>query len=380
MNYLFILLILLIIFILLFFIFKYFFTNQNNQNKDRDKAKKTPLCKIITLSKNEYDLIEDFLLYYDSIVGIENIIIIDNNSDDPRVLDIYEKYIKKGLTIETESKNMLSMSEIITNAMIRYKNHATFLMPLDTDEFLFFLEKPHNRRKSFEAVLLSINDNVSVLRYELFLGSIADTKNPDYISYKHTRPARSITKFFNQGWDKLIVRADKFVSISQGNHHVIVTEGIEIKIPLGLLHFHETGSARKKERCIMSMKGYNQIDLDKELHLKTDLWKQLELVDYIISLKEFGGHRVEQYRIFLLREIIFNEIKRLLSRNPESIEEVLELVNDFEPSELEQIILLKNPISSTSVTQDEVVFYEEKLDKHIIEIFQVANFFKNLYI
>ena len=78
MNYLFILLILLIIFILLFFIFKYFFTNQNNQNKDRDKAKKTPLCKIITLSKNEYDLIEDFLLYYDSIVGIENIIIIDN--------------------------------------------------------------------------------------------------------------------------------------------------------------------------------------------------------------------------------------------------------------------------------------------------------------
>ena len=341
------------------------------------------LCKIVTLSKNEYDLIEDFLIYYDSIVGVENIVIVDNGSDDPRVLAVYEKYRKRGLTVEGDSKGMMSMAQIVTDAILRHRGGAKFIMPLDTDEFLFFVgpESLESRKKRFESILMSQGDDVSVLRYSSFLGSIADPESRDYIDHKHTRPARSITTFYDQGWDKLIVRADKFVSIAQGNHHAAVTGGRENKVPLGLLHFHETGGARKRERCIMSMKGYGQMDLALEKDLVQDLWKQLERVDLVISRKGFGGHRVDQYRIFLLREIVHVEIRRLVSRNPKSVEEVLAFVEEADkwakcPSELRSRILAKCSISAnSSVSMGDVLFHETLEKKNVIRVDQVAKFF-----
>lgn len=267
------------------------------------EASSKALAKVIVLSKDEYDLIEDFLMHHGRIFGYENIVVVDNGSTDPRVLKVYAEYIKKGVTIEVDKdRGMLSMAQIMTDAMRRHAPSCHFLVPLDTDEFVF---EAHRSASSFSADRVKehlheyLQDvNVSIVRYTCFLGSIPDPASPDYKDHKHNRPARNIVTFFNQGWDKLIVRSDCFVSISQGNHHAQITGyGETVTSPLlGLLHFHETGGARKRERCIMSMKGYgqwfNKLDLDGEI----------AACDRLVSQQLFGGHRVEQYRELLRRE------------------------------------------------------------------------------
>ena len=350
-------------------------------------VKQKSLCKIVTLTKNEYDLIEDFLIYHSSIVGIENIVIVDNGSDDERVLKTYETYKAKGLTVETDSeRGMMSMAQIVTDAMTRHKDECTFLMPLDTDEFIFFprLDSTESKKATFEAILKGVDEDVSVLRYSAFWGSIADSTSGDYVDYKHSRPARSITKFHDQGWDKLIVRASEFVSITQGNHHAVVTGGSALKVDLGLLHFHETGAARKKERCIMSMKGYSQMDLDGyHSVLKGDLWLQLRYVDYIIAQQVFGGHRVEQYRTFLRREIICQEMEGLLARRPSSLEEALQFLDDENlwvgetletPAVVRAAIVSKcRAVALGEVKKEDVIYHEASREG--IKVTQVAEFF-----
>jgi hypothetical protein len=42
--------------------------------------------------KDDWEFLDDFIFYHSRIVGTKNIHIIDNESSDPRVLAVYEKY------------------------------------------------------------------------------------------------------------------------------------------------------------------------------------------------------------------------------------------------------------------------------------------------
>jgi len=104
------------------------------------------LAKIFCMTKNEYDLIEDFILYYGYLFGYDNIIIIDNNSTDERVINIYNKYKNMGITIYFEnSYENDGQGNAFTKYMNLYKSSCKYLIGLDTDEFIFsyqdFLKK-----------------------------------------------------------------------------------------------------------------------------------------------------------------------------------------------------------------------------------------------
>ncbi|PNG99496.1 hypothetical protein TSOC_014718 [Tetrabaena socialis] len=285
------------------------------------------LVKIIVLTRNEYDLIEDFLTFYGFVFGVENIVLVDNGSDDPRVWEVYRKYHASGLTVIHEpARNMLAMASIVTAACTLYKDSCDFLLPLDTDEFMFLPAAPHISGSEFrDCILRHLRDlpkDVSVLKYGKFFGSIPDASSHDYVGYKHQRPARSIMTFYDQAWDKVIVRAPVFRSVSQGNHAAVVDSGrTDVSAVLGLLHFHETGMARQRERCIMSILGYRMFDPHG-----MNLDEQLRACDIVADKHMCGGHRVKQYRTLLRREMICREFKRLLLRLP-SLNEMLRLTD-----------------------------------------------------
>ena len=330
------------------------------------------LAKVIVLSKDEYDLIDDFLEFYGSLFGYENIVVVDNGSTDARVLDIYEIYKEKGVIIEVDAdRGMMSMASIVTDAIHRHKAGYKFVIPLDTDEFMF-LPGDHNMDKSkLISLLTDVADDVSIVRYSCFLGSVADDTSADYVSFKHTRPAVSITKFYDQGWDKLIVRSDAFVAISQGNHHAQVTGGKTQKLNLGLLHFHETGSRRKRERCMMSMIGYQQFSpADFVLPVEA----QVDKCEFVISKKGFGGHRVDQFIIFVKRELICNEFIKVLGRLP-SIEEV-DSVMSVERTELPRLISIVFPTSNNDSCKsvDDIVFMESSTARPCEIVDQVSRY------
>ena len=346
------------------------------------------LAKVIVLSRNEYDLIDDFLTYYGTIFGHENVVVVDNGSDDARVLQAYKKYEALGVTIESDRDGMMSMSQIVTDAMRRHKSSCEFLIPLDTDEFMYLPGKLDIRdvtqaRHAILDHLIKIPDDVSILKYGKFLGSIAEKTSEDYSKYKHAKPTHYIKTFYDQGWDKVIVRSSAFISISQGNHRVRVTRGSTMTSDLlGLLHFHETGALRTRERCIMSLIGYKQMSL---LELRGPVEEQLKTCDNVIASKNFGGHRAEQYRVFLRREIVAREYVRLLARLPDP-NDAAELARDdsawIRRGTIASAILSTAPFVKEVVSEDidEVVYFEEgrkkEVDIHYID--QVCEFMSSL--
>lgn len=356
------------------------------------------LAKVFVLSRNEHDLIDDFLTYYSALFGAENVVLIDNGSDDPRVLAAYAMHRARGVTVELEStRDMRSMGAILSDAMNRHKHTCRFMLPLDTDEFIFFPDAggvgdalavtAMEARERVAAVLRGAPADVSVLRYARFLGSVPDPSDSGYVGHRHQRPAHSITTFYDQGWDKLIVRADAFLAISTGNHHAAVTHGRTETTPLlGLLHFHETGGRRKHERCVMSLVGYRHMDPSG-----MDAHTQLRGCDYLVALQTQGGHRVVQYRELLRRGILCDALEgRLEAGRLPCARHVARLANedalwervagaraaaasaasaDQEAEAVREVVLAAaeagrgTPLAPAGACRDDVVFYDADLSE-----------------
>ena len=153
------------------------------------------LAKVFLFTKNEYDMIEDFILFYGSIFGLENLIILDNGSTNKKVIDVYNKFQRKGLKLYQDHRPMQNMYEILTGYMRHFKDTCEFMLPLDTDEFLFFPEGGQLSRERVEQYLRSLPSDVSVIRYKEFWASVPNPDDINYKNYRYENPARDITRF-----------------------------------------------------------------------------------------------------------------------------------------------------------------------------------------
>ena len=280
----------------------------------RDGTGPRPLVKVVLLTKDEHDLIEDFLTFYTGLFGDENVVVIDNCSTDPSVLETYARFRARGVQVHTEAGNFRDAVHFMSVHMARLAaapDAPTFLLPLETDEFLFLPEQAADVAVSADAVraaLLAIPPDVTVVRYAKFLGSVVNPEaDPSgYEDGRYSRPARQMSTFYDQGWDKLIVRADAFVRMSQWCHHAQVSYGREATCgALGLLHFHEAGFHRQVERALPVMRAYGHIDLTAPLH------EQLVQAAAINRSSAACGHKVRYYDVLLRRRAVLHAFRDL---------------------------------------------------------------------
>lgn len=263
--------------------------------------KQKPIAKVICLTKNEYDLVERFIQYYGYIFGYENIILVDNNSTNPGVLQIYDKYKKKGVTIIQENRKFSEANEFMTEHMQRLKGTCEWILPLETDEFIFWTSDIENPIYS-EVVCDFLRDvpvNISAMRYSMMLGSIVDPNNANYKNGQYLDPVLHITNFFNQNWDKYIVRADAFEQVSQWNHHANISHGEYIVIKeLGILHYHETGARRAFEKALSVLESYNMYNNEDSFEVSL---VKLREISQLQNIKQ--GHKVK-YAVEVMETMI----------------------------------------------------------------------------
>jgi hypothetical protein len=120
--------------------------------------------KILLKTKNQPDLLRWWIEHHAAIVGLDNLIIFDNGSDDPRVWQIYSEYTSKlclrrfsGFVDYIHSRKMFGHLYRELNEICAY--HVF----LDTDEFLIFSDG----KKAFcdEAIVKRIDEREEVLIY-----------------------------------------------------------------------------------------------------------------------------------------------------------------------------------------------------------------------
>lgn len=335
------------------------------------------LAKVIVYTKDEYDLIEPFIKYYGNIFGYDNVIVIDNGSTDERVLDIYRKYVLKGVHLKIDDREHRNCTKNMTEQILQWKGQCEWMFILETDEFLFWTptvfdktsKLPIDKIKEF---LKNQPDDVSILRYKNFWKSCVNPNDYGYVNYKYQNPPAEIVYFENQDWDKIIVRMDRFSHMLQWPHHANAIHGKRIIIEeLGLLHYHSTGSRRDWERNLNTMKGYKYFNIELPINIQSAICK------FLLDKQAEGYHRMEKYMIMLHKNFAMDMFKLIIGRLPDPKTELPEIIN-LKNNDMMIYYILKNMdkynmyIPNKNYTEEDILFYEERT-LYTFEIHQVKN-------
>lgn len=268
-----------------------------------------PLVRFVLLTKDEHDLIEDWLTHHIALAGCaRDVWVIDNGSEDARVLHAYERAKAQGVEVRVDRRPFKDatawMTEHLRDAAARAPA-PTFLAPCETDEFVFLADDPSGplTRERVHAALRAVPDDVSIVRYGAFWGSVpreGDDAAAGYVpGVGYTRPAAQMTRFAEQGWDKLLIRASQFDRITLWCHHAAVRGGRTATCDaLGLLHYHDTGFARQVDKALPVIRSYGYVDT------RASVDAQLAQCARVAEAGALCGHKVLLYQAYLRRRAV----------------------------------------------------------------------------
>lgn len=333
------------------------------------------LVKIFLITKDEYDIIEDFIVYYGSLFDYDNIVLIDNGSTHPHVLNIYEKY-KDKINIIIDTRHFLLQGEILTFYMKIFRNTCEFMIPLDTDEFIYMRNEEKITKEKINNYLKSIPEDISIIIFKNVLCSIIDPEDFSYINHIYKYPIRFISKFYDQKWEKCFVRSKYFIETFKGNHYMEVTKlNILYDNELALLHYHETGMHRLYERSIKSVKAYEYVNINNNL--------EEQIIECKKNIPMLGGHHIRLYMIFLYKKYFIE--KKCNGKLPGKkellwIHNILE--NDIDNNFIKSVEEYSDNIDNSDFLNydDCLLWYIDKKQEKIYIVNQVAMYLHDLYI
>lgn len=93
------------------------------------------LVKVITLTRND-TIIEDFILYYGAMFGFSNVVIVDNGSTLPTVLDVYKSYSSRGVVVKFEKSHSRHSVEFMSKHMHTIASSCVFMLPVQVTQYI----------------------------------------------------------------------------------------------------------------------------------------------------------------------------------------------------------------------------------------------------
>lgn len=103
------------------------------------------IIKIVLMTKDEKQLIKQWIKYHGEIFGYENIHLLDD-SVDKEVLDYYDTLKYTGIHFHrTPGGNLNNACERLNILMDSLRSSCDFMIKMDTDEFLGFYDEKSNR-------------------------------------------------------------------------------------------------------------------------------------------------------------------------------------------------------------------------------------------
>ena len=268
----------------------------------------TSLVKIFCVTKDETDLIECWIEYHGSLVGLENLVVIDNMSSCEKVLAVYSKFRKKGVLVEQAVSFAGSgQGDALTAYMRKHKSSCKFLVGVDTDEFIHFPDFTEGDRdadikKRLRRYLLSLPEASTKFSIRTYFEAVPDPASKAYVDQKVDEPARNIRTFTRRQARpcKFFFRSHAFISTVNGCHNGRVSRGKTLASSLCLVHYHSTGTRRSVERARAIISGYGYANVDAPLHT--------QLLQLVQVSSPFGAHRVLEYGLFLSKVLVLRDL------------------------------------------------------------------------
>lgn len=339
------------------------------------------LAKVILITKDEHDLIDDFLDYYGTLFGRENVVVVDNGSRvDSSVHSAYRNHVKEGGEVRLDARPFCDAVRFMSDHMRSLCDSCEFILPLETDEFLFLPDRGENytpTRDDVAQVLRAVPSDVSIVRYGSFIGSSVDPSDDGYSNGAYSRPVLQMTRFHDQDWDKIIVRASAFETMTQWCHNATCRSGSRlVHAGLGLLHFHQTGLRRQIERSVPVITSYGYLDI------RAPLSEQLRTIAPLVGAPISCGHKLNYYASHLRRYATLQSFRARIGRLPLSAAEMDEYAADPAPDAavrraiVEGKLTVAHPFANATdgLCWDDLLYQEPRTDGDL-RCSQVRNFF-----
>jgi hypothetical protein len=326
---------------------------------------------IFCVTKDDGEIIEDYICYHQRIIGYSNIYIIDNVSTDHRVHIVYQKYIPLGLHVFSEP-GPHQQANYMNKYIHMYKHLYEFIVPLDTDEFLYSaLEREFGSDPGDPERILEVFRKIP--KHLTYFG-ISECLTTMSAPFTTVYPARELTKFQltadkNLFIEKRIYRSEAFGYINEGNHTGYVnsipdTDPTLTRISIGHAHFHNTGNLRKFQRDAKFMKGRGYCDVTNPYNVQYDSL-------FCMRGKEicFDNHRVLSYSKKITEIQIFDIFLKYKKKIPTK-QELLEMVErihwkgrwaDIFNQLTNEIIEGEVPVVD-DMTRNSIIFQEESMN------------------
>ena len=233
------------------------------------------MVKVITMVKDEVDIIKDWVLYHSFLFGFNNIYVIDNYSTD----GTYEELLKFGNLINvSRQSNYTEKGNYMRSYIDKYCDPEEIAFPIDTDEFIVYYD-PINKILSTDKddILHYIQSLPPHNVYKMNQIGIKYTNN-DVVNYPNGfmhAPIEAKYGFlcefniFNKGF---INSSINHGNIDMGNHFLTNNH---YKTNLCLIHYHCRNLEQIKKKILNNILGLGYkndlnflIELQKTQHVK----------------------------------------------------------------------------------------------------------------
>lgn len=253
---------------------------------------KSTAIKIILKTFNEDFYIEEWIKYYENLVGLENIIILDHESDSKKVLDIYERYKNQIIILKinhSTNHDFIHNTEHFSLIYDFLKKNTLFYGVFDTDEFLCAYDGDKITSKDFQEKILEHADSTNIATTWLnsyFTGTDLDRPSESVFFSAHKQSVRH-----NVLVGKIIIRNSQEKEIVAHNRTM---EGVNISPYFFTLHLKRTNlefRIKSQINACVSFELVNKKNVD-------DYAKVLEELEKV-SDKPFERHSASEVYKYL---------------------------------------------------------------------------------
>ncbi|MCJ2045786.1 glycosyltransferase family 2 protein [Methylobacterium sp. J-078] len=183
---------------------------------------------VITMQKNEGDLLDMWIKYHSAIFGVSSLIVLDNNSSDLRTENVLGKLTEDGGLVKRGYNDFEKKGQYVSDALRTFADDFDWIFLTDADEFVFHrrqLTNPLHSRLIIEELLSTVPADKALYRIDSALWNIPYTNN--------TYPARAKKIALRRGF-----RPDIDLGFHLFSDRELIDKNLVYSGDIEHLHFH----------------------------------------------------------------------------------------------------------------------------------------------